>query len=63
VLLNVYATFSYVGLVLLVEAYIEEVSVVVVYPSSIGVSDVKVMVGIVDQCLSVPCGRCCDERS
>ena len=43
----------YVWLVLLVETYIEEVSIVIVYPSGIGVGDVEVMVQVIDQCLSV----------
>ena len=50
---DVHVAFPYVWLVLLVEAYVEEVSVVVVYPSGVGVSDVEVTMGIVDQCLSV----------
>jgi hypothetical protein len=51
--LDVCAAASYVRLVLLIESYVEEVSEVVVYPSGIGVGDVEVTVGVIDQCLTV----------
>jgi hypothetical protein len=53
VFLDVCAAFPYVWLILLVEMYVEEVSIVVVYPSGIGVSDVEVTMWVIDQCLSV----------
>ena len=50
---DVCAAVSYVGLVLLVESYVEEVSEVVVYPSGIGVGGVEVTMGVIDQRLTV----------
>ena len=51
--LDVCAAASYIGLVLLVESYVEEVSEVVVYPSSIGMGGVEVSMRVINQCLTV----------